>query len=131
MRMNERKIAFWLTGAVVAALAATILRIYFMRVPTNVAYVSEEDGGISVIDLKSLKIVRRVHPADVAPRGLGITYDGKYLITSNKDTADIAVFIERHRLCHSARTHSGEDFVGAQVGAGLNGHRSPRLRGST
>ena len=26
---------------------------------------------------------------------------------------------------HAARTNSGEDFIGAQVGAGLNGHRSP------
>ena len=26
-------------------------------------------------------------------------------------------------LTHPARTDSGEDFIGAQVGAGLNGHR--------
>jgi DNA-binding beta-propeller fold protein YncE len=109
MRMNERKIAFWLTGAVVAALAATtILLLYFIRVPTNVAYVSEEDAGISVVDLKSLKVVRRVHPADVAPRGLGITYDGKYLVTSNKDTADIAVF-STPRLKLIKRMHLGDN----------------------
>ena len=107
--MNERKIAFWLTGVVVAGLAATtILWLYFIRVPTDVAYVSEEDDGISVIDLKSLKVVRRVHPADVAPRGLGVTYDGKCLITSNKDTADVAVF-STPRLKLIKRMHIGDN----------------------
>jgi hypothetical protein len=71
MRMNERKMAFWLTGVVVAALAATtILWLYFIRVPTNVAYASEEDEGIRVIDLKSLKVVRRVHPVLSHPEDL-------------------------------------------------------------
>jgi len=106
--MNERKMAFWLAGVVVATLAATILWIYFIRVPTNIAYVSEEDGGISVIDLKSLKVVRRVHSAEVAPRGLAITYDGKYLITSNKGTADIAVF-NTPRLTLVKKMHIGDN----------------------
>jgi len=106
--MNERKIGFWLAGGVAATFAATTLWVYFIRVPTNVAYVSEEDGGISLIDLKSLGVVRRVHPADVAPRGLGITPDGKYLITSNKDTADIAVF-STPRLKLIKRMHIGDN----------------------
>jgi len=108
MHMNERKMAFWLAGVVVATLAATALWVYFIRVPTNVAYVSEEDGEISVIELKSLGVVLRVHPVDVAPRGLGITYDGKYLITSNKDTADIAVF-STPRLKLIKRMHIGDN----------------------
>jgi hypothetical protein len=37
------------------------------KVPTNVAYVSEEEGGISVIDLSTLKVIRRVQPSDLAP----------------------------------------------------------------
>lgn len=62
------------------------------RVPTNVAYVTEEDGKIDQIDLRTLKIVRSIQPQDVAPRGEGITFDGKYLITADKDTSDIAIF---------------------------------------
>jgi YVTN family beta-propeller protein len=58
--------------------------------------VSEEDGGVSVIDLNTLKVVKRVHPKDVAPRGLGLTFDGKYLFTANKDTADGVVFNTRN-----------------------------------
>lgn len=62
------------------------------RVPTGVAYVSEEGGAISVLDLKTLSVVRRVQPQEVAPRGLAVTADGKYLITSNKNTKDVTVF---------------------------------------
>jgi DNA-binding beta-propeller fold protein YncE len=73
---------------VIAIFAAAGMR----GLPQNVAYVTEEDGGISVVDLQTLKVVRRVHPANVAPRGMGITFDGKYVVTANKDTADLAVF---------------------------------------
>src|ERR1700728_3175314 len=90
--MSGRRTSIWLSALVVVILAAGIfLWMRYLRVPTNVAYVSEEDGGISVIDLNTLQVVRRVHPEDVAPRGIGVTFDGKYLIVSNKDTADIAV----------------------------------------
>jgi DNA-binding beta-propeller fold protein YncE len=70
----------------------TLLWVRYLRVPTNVAYVSEDEGGISIIDLSTLKVIRRVHPQDIAPRGIGVSFDRKYLITSNKDTADVAVF---------------------------------------
>jgi DNA-binding beta-propeller fold protein YncE len=62
------------------------------RVPTNVAYVTEENGKIDMIDLNTMKIVRTVQPTDVAPRGIGVTYDGKYIVTADKDTSDIAIF---------------------------------------
>jgi DNA-binding beta-propeller fold protein YncE len=41
-----------------------------------------------VIDLSTLKVIRRVEPSDLAPRGLAVTFDGKYVITSNKNTSD-------------------------------------------
>jgi DNA-binding beta-propeller fold protein YncE len=57
-----------------------------------VAYVSEEDGGLSVIDLNTLKVIQHVELKDVHPRGLAITHDGKFLITANKDSGDLAIF---------------------------------------
>jgi hypothetical protein len=73
--------------------------------PTNVAYVSEEEG-ISVIDLSRLKVIRRVEPSDIAPRGLALAFDGKYVIPSNKNTSDGAVF---SRACACLRRiHIGE-----------------------
>src|SRR5262249_1070394 len=59
---------------------------------TNVAYVTEEQGQISVIDLSTLKVIKRAQPNDVAPRGIGITFDGRHLVTANKDTSDATVF---------------------------------------
>ena len=88
-----RRHQFWLLAAVVLALATgTLLWMRYVRVPDNVAYVTEEEGGISVIDLTTMKVVRRIHPNDIAPRGLAVTFDGKYLITSNKNTSDVAIF---------------------------------------
>lgn len=82
---------------VLAALAAGAVVGYrkYIRIPTNVAYVSEEDGGLSEIDLATLKVVRRVHPPDVAPRGINITFDGKYIVLADKDTADASVYDSR------------------------------------
>jgi DNA-binding beta-propeller fold protein YncE len=78
------------------------------RVPSNVAYVTEESGKIDVIDLATLKIIRTIKLDGVEPRGLGITKDGKYLITANKDTSDIAIF-STPRLTLVARRHVGDN----------------------
>jgi len=87
-----RKLA---VGGVIVLVAAAIgawSYLWLTRTPTNVAYVTEEDGGISVIDLNRLAVVKHVHPNDVEPRGLGLTFDGRYLVTANKDSADMTVF---------------------------------------
>jgi YVTN family beta-propeller protein len=91
--MGSTRTGLWLAVVIVATLAVvTLLWAHYLGVPTNVAYVSEEEGGISVIDLSTLRVIRRVQPSDVAPRGLAVTFDGKYVITSNKNTGDVAVF---------------------------------------
>jgi YVTN family beta-propeller protein len=99
--MGSTKIWLWLSAVIVFAFAvATLLCARGLGgpsgaptgSPTNVAYVSEEEGGVSVIDLSTLKVIGRVQPSDIAPRGLAVTYDGKYVITSNKNTKDLSVF---------------------------------------
>jgi YVTN family beta-propeller protein len=90
--MGPGIIRFWLLTVIIIAPAGRILGTDSPKVPTNVAYVSEEDGGISEIDLSTLKVIRRVEPSDLSPRGLAVTFDGKYVITSNKNTSDGAVF---------------------------------------
>jgi YVTN family beta-propeller protein len=92
-RVTRSQIGSVLSAFIVAALAAAILGwTYCLRVPSNVAYVSEEEGGISVIDLSTLKVIGRVQPSDIAPRGLAVTPDGRYIVTANKNTSDVAVF---------------------------------------
>jgi len=105
--MGSRIIRCWLSTVIIIALAGRTLGIDSAKAPTNVAYVSEEEGGISVIDLSTLKVIRRVQPSDLAPRGLAVTLDGKYVITSNKNTSDGAVF-STPDLSLLRRIHIGE-----------------------
>ena len=108
--MDSRKIGFWVLSAVIVVTfaAAKPLWTRHRRAPTNVAYVSEEEGGISVIDLNTLKVTRRVQPSDIAPRGLAVTLDGRYIITANKDTSDLAV-LSTPRLDLVKRIHIGDN----------------------
>jgi YVTN family beta-propeller protein len=94
--MSLRRYAVLALAVVVLVILAAMTWMRLTRTPRNVAYVSEEDGGLSVIDLNTLQVVERVHPNDIAPRGLGLTFDGRYLFTANKDTADGAVFDTRN-----------------------------------
>jgi YVTN family beta-propeller protein len=105
--MRSRTICFWLSTVIIIAPAARTIATDSPKIPTNVAYVSEEEGGISVIDLSTLKVIRRVQPSDLAPRGLAVTFDGKYVITSNKDTSDAAIF-STPDLSLLRRIHIGE-----------------------
>ncbi len=111
--MGLRRTGFWLLAIVALSLALlTLLWMSYLRVPTNVAYVTEEEGGISVIDLNTLKVIRRVHPKDFAPRGLAVTFDGKYVITSDKNTSDLAVFSTPHLdLINRLHLGQGPEFV--------------------
>src|SRR5277367_2579304 len=93
--MTSRKYAGWAIAITVVLAACLLLLARMTRVPRNVAYVSEEEGGIVEIDLNTLEIVKRVQPPDVAPRGIGLTFDGKYLVAANKDTADASIFETR------------------------------------
>jgi YVTN family beta-propeller protein len=94
--MSSRKGVGFLIGVLVIAAALAVLWVVKIeRIPKNVAYVTEENGGLSIIDLNKLQVVRRIRPKDVAPRGIGITFDGEFVITADKDTADAAVFSTR------------------------------------
>jgi YVTN family beta-propeller protein len=110
--MSLRGKFLWAFALFVIAIAGLVMYLRFVRVPKNVAYVSEEDGGIVEIDLNSLRILKRVHPTDTAPRGLGVTFDGKYLITANKDTADASVIATRGlRLLRKIPVGDNPEFV--------------------
>lgn len=108
--MSSRKVGFSLLLAIIIVTfaAAKPLWRHHRSVPANVAYVSEEEGGISVIDLNTLKVIRRVQPSDIAPRGLSVTFDGRYIVTANKNTGDLAVF-STPLLSLVKRIHVGEN----------------------
>ena len=55
------------------------------------AYVSNQEGGVSVINLDSMEVESNIDIQAKSPRGIGVTADGKLLITANKDSENIAV----------------------------------------
>ena len=106
--MSAEKVGAWFAALVLIAGAAFVAYTRYFLIPTNVAYVTNEDGGISVIDLGTLQVKRSIQPPDVAPRGLGLTFDGKYLVTADKDTADAAV-IDTRRMKVVRKVHLGDN----------------------
>jgi YVTN family beta-propeller protein len=58
--------------------------------PTNVAYVTNQGGGVSVIDLGTMNVVRVIQVGK-DPRGIAITGDGRRLIVANQADADVSI----------------------------------------
>jgi YVTN family beta-propeller protein len=55
------------------------------------AYVTSQKGGVSVLDLNSMEIIEEINVGAEFPRGIGITDDGKFLITANKADANLSI----------------------------------------
>lgn len=55
-----------------------------------VAYVSSQNGGITVYSLKDFSVIRQIEVGEGA-RGLGLSDDGKTLAVAVKETADIVI----------------------------------------
>jgi len=103
------------------------------------AYVSNQNGEISVIDLATMKVTGTVSPYGEEPRGIGVTADGKLLVVANRDGGRIAV-IDRASgklLRHVAiganpefvRTRGHLAFVSFEPGS--TGQAPPRAGGAS
>ena len=55
------------------------------------AYVSNQEGNITVIDLGTFETVKEIDTGSKSPRGIGVTADGKLLVTANGDEGDISL----------------------------------------
>ncbi|WP_178087037.1 beta-propeller fold lactonase family protein [Methylacidimicrobium tartarophylax] len=55
------------------------------------AYVSVESVGVVAINLEKMAITRRFALRKSGPRGIGITRDGRYVVTADKESQDVAV----------------------------------------
>jgi len=58
---------------------------------SGVAYVSNQEAGVSVIDLATMTARDNIDIGVTGPRGIGITADGAMLVTANKGGANIAL----------------------------------------
>ena len=81
MRLNKKIIA--LTIGLLAATSAFA--------DAGKAYVSDQDGSVSVIDLDTMEATGTLDIQAKGPRGIGITPDGKWLVTANKDDNNISI----------------------------------------
>ena len=68
--MSRWKNSLWFLAVAFAFCTAAFVWARDVRIPENIAYVTEEEGGISVIDLLTLKVIRRMQPDDIQPRGI-------------------------------------------------------------
>jgi len=78
----------------------------------GLAYVSNQDGGITVIDLASMEVERQIDIGAKGPRGLGITDDGKMLVTANKGDGNISLIdTESGKLLGHVAIGKNPEFV--------------------
>ena len=81
MRFNKKIIA--LTIGFLAATSAFA--------DAGKAYVTNQEGGVTVIDLNTMETTGAIDVQAAGPRGIGITPDGKWLVTANKDDNNISI----------------------------------------
>ncbi|MDP1659657.1 MAG: beta-propeller fold lactonase family protein [Methylotenera sp.] len=55
------------------------------------AYVSNQDGGVSVIDLNTLSTTGSIDVKATGPRGLAVSDDGKLLIVATRDNGSVSI----------------------------------------
>jgi YVTN family beta-propeller protein len=55
------------------------------------AYVTSQDGGVTMIDLNTMETTGTIDVKGEGPRGLGITDDGKFLIVATRENGSVSV----------------------------------------
>lgn len=80
-----------LTHLVVAASVSMTIGMTANAADRGKAYVSNQNGGVSVIDLNTLKSIGNIDVKADGPRGLGVSDDGKLLVVATRDNGSVSV----------------------------------------
>lgn len=80
-----------LTHLVVAASVSMFIGMTANAADRGKAYVSNQNGGVSVIDLNTLKSIGNIDVKADGPRGLGVSDDGKLLVVATRDNGSVSV----------------------------------------
>jgi YVTN family beta-propeller protein len=101
-----------LAAALALALGALALPAVAADASKGVAYVSNQNGDVSVIDLATMEVSGTVSAYGKEPRGIGVTADGKLLVLANREGGRIAV-IDRAsgKLLRHVPIGSNPEFV--------------------
>ena len=78
-------------SALVLWVSAALVGTAAQAAPGGQAYVSNQAGNVSVIDLATFEVTGEIEAFGKEPRGIGVTADGKWLITANRSDGNISV----------------------------------------
>ncbi len=78
----------------------------------GVAYISNQNDGIGVLDLATLELTASFDVGAKGPRGIGVTADGKYLVTANKDDANVSIIdLATRKVVKKVKIGKNPEFV--------------------
>lgn len=76
------------------------------------AYVTSQDAGVSVVNLDTGKVTDQIDVQAEGPRGIGVTSDGRYIVTANKSNSTISVIDRKsHKLLNQIEVGKNPEFV--------------------
>lgn len=85
----------WRRACTALAALASLLTLAYLAsthaAQPGVAYVSNQEGGIAVVDLATLRQTGVIDVEGKVPRGIGVTGDGRFLVVANRDGGDVSV----------------------------------------
>ena len=101
-----------LIAVLVFSITSTLGAMHALAAESAVAYVSNQDGGVSIIGLDTLSVIGELTGGGGSPRGIGVTDDGKHVLTANRDSADLSVFdVATGKLINSIPIGQNPEFV--------------------
>jgi len=80
-----------LSHVVIAAAVSMSIGINANAADRGKAYVSNQDGGVSVIDLNTLTSTTTIDVKGEGPRGLAVSDDGKLLVVATRENGSVSV----------------------------------------
>jgi YVTN family beta-propeller protein len=78
---------------------------------SNVAYVTNQKGPISVVDLGTMQVVGKIDLTAEDPRGIGVTDDGKQLIVATKDGTVAMIDTASRKVTSHIEVGKNPEFV--------------------
>ena len=76
---------------IIVALAISLAALNANAADRGKAYVSNQDGGVSIIDLNTLSTVGSIDVKGEGPRGLAVSEDGKQLVVATRENGSVSV----------------------------------------
>lgn len=78
----------------------------------GIAYVSNQDGGVSVIDINTHTVTATIDVKAEGPRGLAVTDDGKFLVVATRENGSVSVIdLATNEVVNQIEVGKNPEFV--------------------